>query len=242
MLRRKEQWTCLSKLLLRCRAIHSKSPSAPFLNSTLFFPTAKSPNSPHFHAKRFASQSSQHNCWNCNAHSQQLLFLLCDSFSFGLSNNELDVNREKNYELDVNKENLHGKYKDWQKKLHPDLVHSNSEKEREFAAQQSSRVIDAHRTLKDPILRAIYILKLEGVDVNEEETISEPQLLAEIMEIREAVEEAPDFTALTDIQTLMTEKLQHWSNSFANAFGRQKFEEAIDCFRKAEAALISVGC
>ncbi|KAJ8752346.1 hypothetical protein K2173_003982 [Erythroxylum novogranatense] len=53
------------------------------------------------------------------------------------------VNRlkEKDYELgDVN---LEGKYKDWQKKLHPDLVHSKSQQERDFAAEQSARLIDA---------------------------------------------------------------------------------------------------
>ena len=33
--------------------------------------------------------------------------------------------REKKYELED--ANLEGKYKDWQKKLHPDLVHSKSE-------------------------------------------------------------------------------------------------------------------
>lgn len=33
--------------------------------------------------------------------------------------------REKKYEIDGS--NLEGKYKDWQKKLHPDLVHTKSE-------------------------------------------------------------------------------------------------------------------
>lgn len=33
--------------------------------------------------------------------------------------------RERKYDIGV--ENLEGKYKDWQKKLHPDLVHSKSE-------------------------------------------------------------------------------------------------------------------
>lgn len=33
--------------------------------------------------------------------------------------------REKKYEIDDS--NLEGKYKDWQKKLHPDLVHTKSE-------------------------------------------------------------------------------------------------------------------
>lgn len=124
------------------------------------------------------------------------------------------------------------KYKNWQKKLHPDLVHSKPEKEREFAAEQSARVIDAYRTLNNALSRAIYILKLEGVNVNEEETVSEPELLAEIMEIREAVEEAPDYQALKEIQSLMQEKLQNWSNSFASAFRDHKFEEAKNCIRR----------
>ena len=34
-------------------------------------------------------------------------------------------NREKKYELDAG--SLEGKYKDWQKKLHPDLVHNKSQ-------------------------------------------------------------------------------------------------------------------
>jgi len=33
--------------------------------------------------------------------------------------------RERVY--DINDDNLEGKYKDWQKKLHPDLVHTKSE-------------------------------------------------------------------------------------------------------------------
>ncbi|CAM8994348.1 unnamed protein product [Rhodiola kirilowii] len=93
-----------------------------------------------------------------------------------------------------------GKYKDWQKKLHPDLVHSKSQKEKDYAAEQSSRVIDAYRKLENPLSRAIYMLKLKGIDVDEEQTISEPELLGEIMDIREAVEEAVDSQALTEIQ------------------------------------------
>ncbi|CAF1813003.1 unnamed protein product [Brassica oleracea] len=41
-----------------------------------------------------------------------------ETFELGLDFN----NREKKYELDAG--SLDGKYKDWQKKLHPDLVHN----------------------------------------------------------------------------------------------------------------------
>jgi len=37
----------------------------------------------------------------------------------------LKLYRERKY--DIEESSLEGKYKDWQKKLHPDLVHSKSE-------------------------------------------------------------------------------------------------------------------
>ncbi|BBH07548.1 DNAJ heat shock N-terminal domain-containing protein, partial [Prunus dulcis] len=118
------------------------------------------------------------------------------------------------------------------KKVHPDLVHTKSKEEREYAAEQSARVIDAYLTLSKPLARAIYILKLEGVDVDEEETLSESELLTEILEIREAVEEAADSQALVQIQSQMQEKLKHWSSSFANAFQSRNFDEALKAIRR----------
>ncbi|KAE9465669.1 hypothetical protein C3L33_02423, partial [Rhododendron williamsianum] len=187
-------------------------------------------------SKNFSSGIVVNQCWSCaSVAAQTVPFLACENCRcvqpvdpsvdyfqiFGL---------EKQYVIE--EDNLEGKYKNWQKKLHPDLVHSKSEKEKEFAAEQSARVIDAYRTLGDPLSRAIYVLKLEGVDVDEEETISEPELLAEILEIREAVEEAGDTQALSQIQTQIKEKFQHSSESFATAFQSRKFEEARASIRR----------
>ncbi|KAI5438293.1 hypothetical protein KIW84_024145 [Lathyrus oleraceus] len=137
---------------------------------------------------------------------------------------------EKKY--DVDGIDLERKYKEWQKKLHPDLVHSKSQKEKDFAAEQSARVIDAYRTLSKPLSRGIYMLKLKGVEIDEEQTISDPELLAEIMEIREEVEEATNSEALNHIRSQMQEKLQNWSNVFADAFKRRDFEEAKNVIRR----------
>ncbi|XP_062003741.1 iron-sulfur cluster co-chaperone protein HscB homolog [Rosa rugosa] len=188
-----------------------------------------------FISSQFGDKPNSPHCWNCSAAAQTTPFLLCSSCRciqpvdhsvdyfqiFGL---------ERKY--DSVEEHLEGKYKDWQKKLHPDLVHSKSEKEREYAAEQSARVIDAYRTLSKPLARAIYILKLEGVDIDEEETLSDLDLLSEIMEVREAVEEAPNSQALNQIQSLMQEKLKQWSNSFAEAFESRNFEEAVKAIRR----------
>lgn len=185
--------------------------------------------------KNFSSGIVVNQCWNCASVPHTVPFLVCENCrcvqSVDPSVDYFQIfGLEKQYVIE--EDNLERTYKNWQKKLHPDLVHSKSEKEKEFAAEQSARVIDAYRTLGDPLSRAIYILKLEGVDVDEEETISEPELLAEILEIREAVEEASDSQALSQIQTQIQEKLQHWSESFATAFRSRKYEEARASIRR----------
>ncbi|XP_027364277.1 iron-sulfur cluster co-chaperone protein HscB, mitochondrial [Abrus precatorius] len=161
-----------------------------------------------FYGKSLCSESAEKmksGCWNCHAVNQSATpFLVCDSCRcIQPVDDSIDYfqifGSERKY--DIEGENLEGKYKEWQKKLHPDLVHSKSQKERDFAAEQSARVIDAYRTLSKPLSRGIYMLKLYGVEIDEEQTISDPELLAEIMEIREAVEEATNSEALNHILT-----------------------------------------
>ncbi|KAI3870308.1 hypothetical protein MKX03_029697 [Papaver bracteatum] len=174
-------------------------------------------------------------CWNCGVVAVSKPFLSCDSCKsvqpvhasvdyfqiFGL---------EKAFEIEDT--NLEKTYKDWQKKLHPDLVHMKSEKEKGFAAEQSSRVIDAYRTLRKPLSRAIYLLGLEGVHVDEERTVSDPELLAEILDIREAVDEASDSQSLKQIQGQVQENLEIWSKSFESAFNKKKFEDAVTSIQR----------
>lgn len=54
------------------------------------------------------------------------------------------------------------------RKLHPDRFASKPVSEQEAALAQSSQLNDAYRTLKDPILRTQYLLKLEGVELEEQ--------------------------------------------------------------------------
>src|ERR1700678_4655703 len=54
------------------------------------------------------------------------------------------------------------------RRLHPDRFASKPLAEQEAALAQSSLLNDAYRTLKDPILRTQYLLKLEGVELEEQ--------------------------------------------------------------------------
>ncbi|QCE05297.1 iron-sulfur cluster co-chaperone protein HscB, mitochondrial [Vigna unguiculata] len=194
--------------------------------------------SPGISWKSLCSKSAveiQSGCWNCHAPPHSAPFLVCDSCRcIQPVDGSIDYFEifgvERKY--DQEGENFEVKYKEWQKKLHPDLVHSKSQKERDFAAEQSARVIDAYRTLSKPLSRGIYLLKLNGVEIDEEQTISDPELLAEILEIREAVEEATNAEALNCILSQMQEKLQICSNTLGHAFQNQNFEEAKLAIRR----------
>jgi molecular chaperone HscB len=54
------------------------------------------------------------------------------------------------------------------RRLHPDRFAAKSPAEQAAALAESSRLNDAYRTLKDPIARTEYLLKLEGVELEEQ--------------------------------------------------------------------------
>src|SRR5580698_9981477 len=90
------------------------------------------------------------------------------------------------------------------RKLHPDLSARASAQEQEWSLQQSSMLNDAYRTLKDPIKRTQYLLRLEGVELEEQskaateqarasgelkKQIVPPDLLEEVFELNMHLEE-----------------------------------------------------
>jgi len=90
------------------------------------------------------------------------------------------------------------------RKLHPDRFASRPAAEQEEALKQSSLLNDAYRTLKDPILRTQYLLKLEGVELEEQsksateaartsgtekKQIVPPELLEEVFELNMQIQE-----------------------------------------------------
>ena len=54
------------------------------------------------------------------------------------------------------------------RKLHPDRFAGRPATEQEAALAESSRLNDAYRTLRDPIARTEYLLKLEGIELEEQ--------------------------------------------------------------------------
>ncbi|KXL47196.1 hypothetical protein M433DRAFT_62566 [Acidomyces richmondensis BFW] len=77
-----------------------------------------------------------------------------------------------------------------QSKAHPDLAPGD---QKHRAEALSARINEAYRVLQDPLKRAQHLLSMEGINVEDESAkLSGGELLTEVMEAREAVEEAED--------------------------------------------------
>lgn len=84
---------------------------------------------------------------------------------------------------------LEQRYHALQTEVHPDRHAHLSDAEQRRAMQCSVRVNEAYQTLKQPLKRADYLLKLAGVDVHAERSMAADFLMQQ-MAWREAVAEA----------------------------------------------------
>ena len=90
------------------------------------------------------------------------------------------------------------------RRLHPDGFGQADTEERAWSLQQSSMLNDAYRTLKDPIKRTEYLLRIEGVELEEQskqatekaratgelkKQVVPPDLLEEVFELNMHLEE-----------------------------------------------------
>jgi molecular chaperone HscB len=91
------------------------------------------------------------------------------------------------------------------RKLHPDLhAQSGDAEQRKWSVEKSSQLNDAYRTLKDPVARTEYLLRLQGVDLDEQSTLATeaarasgktkkqvvpPDMLEEVFELNLQIEE-----------------------------------------------------
>lgn len=81
-------------------------------------------------------------------------------------------------------------FREVSRRVHPDRFPQASPVERRLAVEHTTRVNEAYRTLKDPLRRAEYLMKLEGVDVTaDEHRTDDKSLLMEMLELQEQVED-----------------------------------------------------
>lgn len=99
---------------------------------------------------------------------------------------------------------LSDRYVELQRVVHPDRFASGSDAEKRQSMQETTFLNTAHDTLKSPLKRAIYMLKLEDVTIEHNPQLP-PAFLMEQIELRETLESIEDDTSLERLDAFKAE-------------------------------------
>ena len=166
-------------------------------------------------------------CWSCGAMRAAHFCSSCgkvqppkpvDYFAF------FGLPRKPNLDVPA----LEKEFYELSRSLHPDLYARAGGQEQAWSLQQSSLLNDAYRTLKDPIKRTQYWLRLQGVEIEEQsksaterarttgevkKQIVPPDLLEEVFDLNMQLEELRMHKKTGEDDPALTEEI-----------GRQKLE------------------
>lgn len=103
----------------------------------------------------------------------------------------------------VDRDKLDAAYRDMQNTVHPDRFAAQPDAEQRVAMQWATQANEAYQTLKHPVSRGVYLLKLQGIDAfDASNTKMAPAFLMQQMEWREAIDEARASNSTAALDTL----------------------------------------
>ncbi|KAH7438427.1 hypothetical protein KP509_04G014400 [Ceratopteris richardii] len=174
-------------------------------------------------------------CWACGKIKSGKNFLMCPFCNVVQPPNSdityFDIfDQEQRFDIDL--KDLEAKYKSLMKTLHPDLTHGKSVQEKEYYAQWSALVTTAYTDLLKPVSRATYLLKLRGIHVEEEGTVTDPDLITEVMDFREALQSMPDRKTLEELNKKASGRMDDWRAAFKAAFEEGNNTAAVGALQR----------
>nr|XP_033812180.1 iron-sulfur cluster co-chaperone protein HscB isoform X2 [Geotrypetes seraphini] len=127
---------------------------------------------------------------------------------------------DRSFNVDIHK--LHQKFRDLQRSFHPDYYSQKSQKERDLSEKRSSLVNKAYKTLLTPLSRGLYMLKLNGIELEEGTgSVLGTQFLTEIMEMNEKLAETHTEVEIRDIGEFVEAKLKELTEDVSKAFVKE---------------------
>ncbi|TXI92708.1 MAG: Fe-S protein assembly co-chaperone HscB [Neisseriales bacterium] len=134
--------------------------------------------------------------------------------------------------FNINLEQIQNNMRELQKQYHPDKYSNQAIEVANQSLILSSYINEAYRTLASPLLRALYLLKLRGVEIDlVHETKFSHAFLLEQIEVREAIDDArdnQDFDQLLAIENELQAKEQKLVQQVNELFTSDKLELIIE--------------
>jgi len=180
---------------------------------------------------RLYSSSSSGICTSCGASLPTRLPACPKCFHI-----ERPINKYDYYELletpkhpnpfIINETQLKNNFRHVQRHVHPDLWASQGQDKTQVARDLSGLVNIAYNTLLRPLSRIHYILSQHNRSVSETDQLNDPHLITEIIEIREALDDASSESEVEEIKNDVTGKILATLKKIENAVLLESWDEA----------------
>ena len=130
-------------------------------------------------------------------------------------------------------------FRQLQREVHPDRFAGSTDRERRIAVQYSAWINEAYKTLKSPVQRAQYLLLLQGLTIEAEQTLAgDPAFLMHQMSLREQLMELKDQPdpeqALDDLTDTLDQLISHQCDEFSRSFEEKNYAAAKDIVMKMQ--------
>ncbi|EGG15007.1 hypothetical protein DFA_09827 [Cavenderia fasciculata] len=172
----------------------------------------------------------QRSCWSCkmNVEPKEFFCSICNVVQAPHQRiNPFDIFSIKP-EYNVDLKDISNRFKQLQKKLHPDLFQTLSKKEQDLSKDQATALNGAYNILRSPFLRAEFMLNDKGLDLENVSDV-DPEVLMEILEIREEIEAAEENEdAIKEIAHTNRQKMNQVEKKLDQLFKENNYDEALN--------------
>ena len=139
--------------------------------------------------------------------------------------------------FDIDLAELGERYRALQQAVHPDRFAAADAQAQRASVQHTTHLNEAYETLKDPLRRGFYMLKLKGVGSDHHDyTTADGTFLMQQLAHREALEEIPrqddPFAALDRLRDTVDAEEQAQMAAFRDAWAVADYEAANDALTK----------
>jgi molecular chaperone HscB len=163
-------------------------------------------------------------CWSCGQE-------VADAQPFCSSCGKVQPPQEADYfsmfglprKLQLDAAALEKQFYRYSRRLHPDVHAQASQREQEWSLAQASLLNDAYRTLKNPLERTKYLLRLEGVQLEDARESGganpskvPPDLLEEVFELNMQLDELRQNQKIGEDDPQLRQDLEKAQSEFAN--------------------------